>query len=224
MRTLELPERFPLPQNMKNSPVATWVQWIRDESNKLIAAIDEEISRRQDPDDPFDGTASGIFPPLQNIDELQQGTTPKAQSNQVKVDESTNRSPRTGGTLTGKLVDVQSPPPRQVNSSQQNQRRMTSLSQEQQQVQVPASDSSQNRTDAHGEQGEMRATTSQSTALTSTQRRVEESQPEVPPEMNNRLKIHSGPSGAFTRSREWTAKVVISPECQYLHTPQWKGP
>ena len=169
MRTLELPERFPLPQNMKNNPVATWVQWIRDESNKLITAIDEEILRHQDPDDPFDGTASGIFPPLQNIDELQQGTTPKAQSNQVKVDESTNCSPWIGGTLTGKLVDVQSPPPRQVNSSQQNQRRMTSLSQEQQQVQVPASDSSQNRTDAHGEQGEMRATTSQSTALTSRQ-------------------------------------------------------
>ena len=169
MRMLELPERFPLPQNMKSSSAATWVQWIRDKSNKLIAAIDEEIARRQDPDDPFDGTASGIFPPLQNIDELQQGTTPKAQSNQVKVDESTNRSPRTGGTLTGKFVDVQSPPPRQVNSSQQNQRRMPSLSQEQQQIQVPASDSSQNRTDAHGEQGEMRST-SQSTALISTQR------------------------------------------------------
>ena len=61
MRTLELPQRFPLPQNMKNSPVETWVQWIRDESNKLISAIDEEIARRQDPDDPFDGTASGIF-------------------------------------------------------------------------------------------------------------------------------------------------------------------
>ena len=59
---------------------------------------------------------------------------------------------------------------------------MTSLSQEQQQIQVPASDSSQNRTDVHGEQGEMRATTSQSTALTLTQRRIEELQLEVSPE------------------------------------------
>ena len=81
MRILELPQRFPLPQNMKNSPVETWVQWIRDESNKLIAAIDEEIARRQDPDDPFDGTASGIFPPLQNIAALQQGVTLEVQSN-----------------------------------------------------------------------------------------------------------------------------------------------
>ena len=186
MHTLDLPQRFPLPQNMKNSSVATWVQWIRDESNRLIAAIDEEISRRQDPDDPFDGTASGIFPPLQNIDELQQGTIPKAQSNQVKVDESLSRDSRTGGTLTGKLVDVQSPPPRQVSSLQQNQGRMTSVSQEQQQIQLRASDSSQNRTDAHEGQGEMRATTSQATTLASTQQRIEKSQPEVPPESEQR--------------------------------------
>ena len=65
MRMLELPTRFPQPQNMKDSPVTTWITWIREESNKLIAAIDDEITKRQDPDDPFDGTASEIFPPLQ---------------------------------------------------------------------------------------------------------------------------------------------------------------
>ena len=69
-----------------------------------------------------------------------------------------------------KLVDVQTPPQRQVDSSQQNQQRVTSLSQEQQQVQVPASDLSKNQTDDRGEQGEMEATTSQPTTLTSTQR------------------------------------------------------
>ena len=96
MRTLDLPQRFPLPQNMKNSPVETWVQWIRDESNKLIAAIDEEITRCQDPDDPFDGTASGIFPPLQNIATSQQGVTQGAKS--IKPDESRNHSPQAVGT------------------------------------------------------------------------------------------------------------------------------
>ena len=111
MRTLELPQKFPLPQNMRNSPVETLVQWIRDESNKLITAIDEEISWHQDPDDPFNGTASGIFPPLQSIIALQQGATPEAQSNQIKVNESTNCSPQTAGTVEGRLVDVQSPPP-----------------------------------------------------------------------------------------------------------------
>ena len=142
MHTLELPQRFPLPQNMKNSPVETWVQWIRDESNKLIAAIDEEIARRQDPDDPFDGTASGIFPPLQNIGMLQQGTTLEVQSNQIKPDESTNRSPQTAGAVQRKLVDVQSPPQRQVDASQQNQQRLTPVPQRQQQIQEPAGDSS----------------------------------------------------------------------------------
>ena len=170
MRTLELPQRFPLPQNMKNSPVAMWVQWIRDESNKLIAAIDKEISRHQDPDDPFNGTASSIFPPLQNFDELQQRTVTKAQSDQIKVDKSTNRSSRTEGTLEGRLVDVQSPPPRQVNSPQQNQQRVTSLPQGQQQTQQPVIDPSQNRTGEHTEQREMSVRNNQSTAPTSTQR------------------------------------------------------
>ena len=182
MRTLELPQRFPLPQNMKNSPVETWVQWIRDESNRLITAIDEEIARRQDPDDPFDGTASGIFPPLQNIAVTQQEVILDVQSNRIKSDESTNRSPQTAGTVQRKLVDVQSPPQRQVDYPQQNQQIVTSLPQEQQQVQTPASDSSQNRIDGPGEQREMEDITSQPTTLTSTQRRVEESQPEVPPE------------------------------------------
>ena len=153
MHTLELPQRFPLPQNMKNSPVATWVQWMGDKSNKLIAAIDEEISRRQDPDDPFDGTASGIFPPLKDVNELQQRTVSKAQSDQIKVDESTNRSSWTEGTLEGRLVDVQSPPPRQVNSPHQNQQRVTSLSQGQQQTQCDTTiDPSRNRTGGHTEQ------------------------------------------------------------------------
>ena len=170
MRTLELPQRFPLSQNMKNSPVATWVQWIRDESNKLITAIDEEISRCQDPDDPFEGTASSIFPLLQDIDVLQQGTAPKAQSNQIKVDESTNRSSRTDGTLEGRLVDIQSPPPRQVNSPQQNQQRVTSLSQGQQQTQCDTTiDPSRNQTGGHTEQREMGATSNQSTVPASTQ-------------------------------------------------------
>ena len=161
-----------------NLPVETWVQWIRDESNKLIAAIDEEIARRQDPDDPFDGTASDIFPPLQNIGMLQQGTTLEVQSNQIKPDESTNRSPQTAGAVQRKLVDVQSPLQRQVDASQQNQQRVTPVPQGQQQIQEPAGDSSQNRTDGHERQGEMRTTAT----LTLTQRQVEESQPEVPPE------------------------------------------
>ena len=63
MRMLEILTCFPIPQNMKNTPINTWITWIREESNDIIKAIDEEIAMREDPDDPFDRTASGIFAP-----------------------------------------------------------------------------------------------------------------------------------------------------------------
>ena len=103
MRILGLPKRFPEPQNMKDSSVTTWVTWMRDESNELIAAIDEEITKRQDPDDPFDGTASGIFLPLQHGNGV-----PPQQQNARQADESKNRDPQEGGPSEGRLVEIQS--------------------------------------------------------------------------------------------------------------------
>ena len=100
MRTLGLPKRFPHPQNMKDSSVTTWITWVREESNELITAIDEEVTKRQDPDDPFDGTASGIFLPLRHENE-----TPRQQEVQ-QVDESDNRNLQKGEPLEGRLVDI----------------------------------------------------------------------------------------------------------------------
>ena len=100
MRTLGLPKRFPQPQNMKDSSVTTWVTWVRDESNELIAAIDKEVTKRQDPDDPFDGTASGIFLPLRHENEV-----PRQQEVQ-QVDESENRNSQKEGPLEDRLVDI----------------------------------------------------------------------------------------------------------------------
>ena len=104
MRTLGLPKRFPQPQNMKDSLVTAWITWVRDESNELIAAIDEEVTKRQDPNDPFDGTASGIFLPLQHENEV-----PPQQQGVQQVDESDNRNSQKGKPLEGRLVDIQSP-------------------------------------------------------------------------------------------------------------------
>ena len=106
MRTLGLLKRFPQPENMKDSSVTTWVTWVREESNELIAAIDEEVTKRQDPDDPFDGTASGIFLPLQHENEV-----PPRQQEVQQVDESDNRNSQRGEPLEGRLVDIQSPGP-----------------------------------------------------------------------------------------------------------------
>ena len=169
MRTLELPLRFPSPQTIKDSSVVTWVQWIREESNKLIAAIDDEITRRQDPDDPFDGTASGIFPALQHTAGIHQ--------KDIKVDESTSRSPRTTEGTQIKLVDIHSP--RQVDLPQQNQQKTASVLQGSRSTQARVSDASQSRVTEHEQQGEA---VTVATSI-STQRRVEESQPEAAPEV-----------------------------------------
>ena len=92
MCTLGLPKRFPLPQSMKNSSISTWITWMRDESNSLTAAIDKEIARRRDPDDPFNGTASSIFAPLQHEEEAVQ----RQPDLNMRVDESMNRNPQPG--------------------------------------------------------------------------------------------------------------------------------
>ena len=66
MRVLLLPKNFPELQSMKQSPVPAWIRWIREESEKIVSDLQEEIKRRNDPDDPFDGTASGILQPLEH--------------------------------------------------------------------------------------------------------------------------------------------------------------
>ena len=106
MRTLGLPKRFPQPENMKDSSVTTWVTWVREESNELIAAIDEEVTKRQDPDDPFDGTASGIFLPLHYANEV-----PPRQREVQRTNESDNHNSQKGEPLEDRLVDIQSPGP-----------------------------------------------------------------------------------------------------------------
>ena len=71
MRVLPLPKNFPELQFMRQSQVPAWIRWIREESEKIVSDLEEEIKRRNNPDDPFDGTASGILEPLE-----QDTTTP----------------------------------------------------------------------------------------------------------------------------------------------------
>ena len=111
MRPLGLPQRFPEPQSMKNCSTSTWIAWIREENNDLIAAIDEENAQRRDPDDPFDGTAGGIFAPLQHEDE-QEVHQPQNTSgfqrcdNGPQLDELENRNIQNKNTREDRLVDV----------------------------------------------------------------------------------------------------------------------
>ena len=64
MRTLMIPTRFPDPANMDRTSNDEWLRWLRHEMFDLIDAIDEENRARQDINDPFNGTAGGVFQPL----------------------------------------------------------------------------------------------------------------------------------------------------------------
>ena len=64
MRTLEAPARFPDPSSMNRTSNDEWLRWMRQEMFALVDAIDEEHTARQDENDPFNGTAGGIFQPL----------------------------------------------------------------------------------------------------------------------------------------------------------------
>ena len=51
---------------MGQSDIAVWTNWIREETDKIMKQLEEERDSRSDPDDPFNGTANGVFLPLQD--------------------------------------------------------------------------------------------------------------------------------------------------------------
>ena len=64
MRFLLLPIRFPRPESMGQGDITVWTNWIREENEILMNQLDEELVARGDPDDPFNGSANGVFRPL----------------------------------------------------------------------------------------------------------------------------------------------------------------
>ena len=66
MRFLVVPTRFPRPENMAQGDISVWTNWIREETDEIMKQLDEERDSRSDPDDPFNGTANGVFQPLQD--------------------------------------------------------------------------------------------------------------------------------------------------------------
>ena len=82
MRFLILPTRFPRPESMGQSDIAVWTNWIREETDEIMKQLEEERDSRSDPDDPFNGTANGVFLPLQDLLSLPPPVqTPKRQEN-----------------------------------------------------------------------------------------------------------------------------------------------
>ena len=60
-----LPARFPRPESMSQGDTTVWTKWICEETDEIMKQLEEERDSRSDPDDPFNGTANGVFQPLQ---------------------------------------------------------------------------------------------------------------------------------------------------------------
>ena len=52
---------------MGQGDIAVWTNWIREETDEIMKQLEEERDSRSDPDDPFNGTANGVFLPLQDL-------------------------------------------------------------------------------------------------------------------------------------------------------------
>ena len=66
MRFLLLPTHFPRPESMGQGDISVWTNWIREETDEIMKQLEEERDSRSDLDDPFNGTANGVFQPLQD--------------------------------------------------------------------------------------------------------------------------------------------------------------
>ena len=77
-----LPTRFPRPESMSQGDTAVWTNWIREETDEIMKQLEEERDSRNNPDDPFNGTANGVFQSLQDPLSLPPPVqTPKRQGN-----------------------------------------------------------------------------------------------------------------------------------------------
>ena len=93
MRFLILPTRFPRPESMGQGDIAVWTNWIREEMDEIMKQLEEERDSRSDPDDPFNGTANGVFLPLQDPLSLPPPVqTPRRQENNSENSELSQNS------------------------------------------------------------------------------------------------------------------------------------
>ena len=74
LRYLEIPTRFPTPDTMQAHEPARWIAWIQEETQRLIAGINEEIRLLNEEDDPFSNTTgqqiqrkTGEIPPVEKL-------------------------------------------------------------------------------------------------------------------------------------------------------------
>ena len=109
MRFLILPTRFPRPESMGQGDIAVWTNWIREETDEIMKQLEEEEDSRSDPDDPFDGTANGVFHRLQDPLSLPPPVqTPKRGNNSEGSEHSHNSREGLGKQDTASKVERRS--------------------------------------------------------------------------------------------------------------------
>ena len=86
---LLLPTCFPRPESMEQGDITVWINWICEETEQIMNQLEEERDSRSDPDDPFNGTANGVFLPLQDPVSL----PPPVQMPKQHENSSKNREP-----------------------------------------------------------------------------------------------------------------------------------
>ena len=93
MRFLLVPTQFPSPESMGQGDVTVWTNWIREETDVIMNQLDEEVIARGHPDDPFNGSANGVFQPLhENFSLPPPVQTPRRQTNNSKHSDSSRKS------------------------------------------------------------------------------------------------------------------------------------
>ena len=95
MQFLLLPTRFPSPESMGQDDITVWTNWIHEETEVVMNQLEEELEARNDPDDPFNGSAKGVYQPFQENFSLPPPVqTPRRQENVSKHRESLGKSLR----------------------------------------------------------------------------------------------------------------------------------
>ena len=95
MQFLLLPTRFPRPESMGQGDIKVWTNWIHEETEIVMNELKEELAARDDPDDHFNGSANGVFKPLQENFSLPTPVqTPRRQEVTGEPSEPSRKSPR----------------------------------------------------------------------------------------------------------------------------------
>ena len=89
---------------MSQGDTTVWTNWIREETDEIMKQLEEERDSRSDPDDLFNGSANGVFQPLQDPLSLPPPVQmPKRQGNNSEGSEHSQNSRKNVRNITQRV-------------------------------------------------------------------------------------------------------------------------